>query len=78
MRIDGFFTGERLAKVGQFLELAGEGRFSLTERGQSAHDGLADVVAELRTTLVADLSEADQAQAAATLERMARNLGWDG
>ena len=58
--------------------LAGDGRFTLTERGQSAHDGLAEVVTELRVTLVADVSEADQDQAAATLERMARNLGWDG
>ena len=58
--------------------LAGDGRFSLTERGQSAHDGLAEVVTELRVTLVADVSEADQDQAAMTLERMARNLGWDG
>ena len=58
--------------------LAGDGRFTLTERGQSAHDGLAEVVTELRVTLVADISEADQDQAAATLERMARNLGWDG
>src|SRR6185436_8524242 len=58
--------------------LSGDGRFTLTERGQSAHDGLAEVVTELRVTLVADVSEADQDQAAATLERMARNLGWDG
>jgi hypothetical protein len=58
--------------------VAGDGRFTLTERGQSAHDGLAEVVTELRVTLVADISEPDQDQAAATLERMARNLGWDG
>jgi hypothetical protein len=57
---------------------AGDGRFTLTERGQSAHDGLAEAVTELRAVLVADVSEADQAQTAATLERMARNLGWDG
>jgi hypothetical protein len=58
--------------------VAGDGRFTLTERGQSAHDGLAEAVTELRAMLVADVSEADQAQTAATLERMARNLGWDG
>ena len=58
--------------------LAGDGRFTLTERGQSAFDGLDEVVTELRVTLVEDVSEADQDQTAATLERMARNLGWDG
>ena len=58
--------------------VAGDGRFTLTERGQSAHDGLAEAVTELRAMLVADVSEADQAETAATLERMARNLGWDG
>jgi hypothetical protein len=57
--------------------VAGDGRFTLTERGQSAHDGLAEAVTELRAMLVADVSEADQAETAATLERMARNLGWD-
>jgi len=54
-----------------------DGAFTLTERGRSAHDGLAEVVAELRATLVDGIPEAEQQQTAATLERMARNLGWD-
>ena len=57
---------------------AAEGRFTLTERGQSAHDGLAEAVTELRVALTVGVSDDEQAQTAATLERMARNLGWDG
>ncbi len=58
--------------------VAGDDRFTLTERGRSAHDGLAEVVTELRATLIQGVSVAEQDQTATTLERMARNLGWDG
>ena len=56
--------------------MVSDGSFTLSQRGRSAHDGLAEVVAELRTTLVAGIPDAEQEQTAATLERMARNLGW--
>ena len=40
--------------------LAGDGRFTLTERGQSAYDGLAEVVTELRTNLIDGIAPEEQ------------------
>ena len=56
--------------------VAGDGRFTLTERGRSAHDGLDEVVTALRTTLIDGVPQDEQDRTAVTLERMARNLGW--
>jgi hypothetical protein len=50
--------------------------YQLTERGAKAHTRLAEVVTELRTGSTDGISGDDYQQALATLERMARNLGW--
>lgn len=52
--------------------------YELTDRGRTAFERLAEVVATQRT-IVADGVTAEQyEQTVAVLERMARNLGWDG
>lgn len=50
--------------------------YELTDRGRAALDRLTTVVAEQRTAMAAGLSEAEYLTTVATLERMARNLGW--
>lgn len=52
--------------------------YRMSERGRIAHDNLVAVVAELRTTLLSDVSPEEEAATIAVLERMARNLGWEG
>lgn len=60
-----------------WVEPAGS-EYRLTERGSKAHTRLAEVVAELRASSTAGVSSADYELTLATLERMARNLGWTG
>jgi hypothetical protein len=50
--------------------------YRLTERGDHAHARLAEVVGELRSDSTDGVSEDEYAVTVATLERMARNLGW--
>lgn len=52
--------------------------YRLTERGRSAHDRILDAVAELRTRVLIDISPEQESEMIAMLERMARNLGWNG
>jgi DNA-binding MarR family transcriptional regulator len=52
--------------------------YRLTERGRAAHDHILDAVAELRTRVLTDISPEEEQTMIALLERMARNLGWDG
>jgi DNA-binding MarR family transcriptional regulator len=52
--------------------------YRLTERGHAAHDHILDAVAELRTRVLTDISPEEEQTMIALLERMARNLGWDG
>jgi DNA-binding MarR family transcriptional regulator len=52
--------------------------YRLTERGRAAHDHILDAVAELRTRVLTDISPGEEQTMIALLERMARNLGWDG
>lgn len=52
--------------------------YRLTERGRAAHDHILDAVAELRTRVLTDISPDEEQTMIALLERMARNLGWDG
>jgi DNA-binding MarR family transcriptional regulator len=52
--------------------------YRLTERGRAAHDHILDAVAELRTRVLTDISAEEEQTMIALLERMARNLGWDG
>jgi len=52
--------------------------YEITERGNAAYDRLADVVDELRETLTEGLTDEEQANVVVALDRMARNLGWNG
>jgi hypothetical protein len=52
--------------------------YHLTERGRSAHGHILDAVAELRARVLTNISPEEEQTMVALLERMARNLGWDG
>ncbi|MFT4029662.1 MAG: MarR family transcriptional regulator [Protaetiibacter sp.] len=52
--------------------------YRLTERGHVAHDHILDAIAELRTRVLTGITPEEESAAIALLERMARNLGWDG
>ncbi len=54
------------------------GAYALTERGRTAYGHILDAVAELRITALAGVSDDEEAAMIGVLERMARNLGWDG
>jgi hypothetical protein len=75
---DGIPAADELAELVESGWVLSGDAYTITERGASAHDRLADMVDELRTTLTAGLSAEEQAATAAALERMARNLGWNG
>ena len=60
-----------------WVQLAGS-EYRLTERGAKAHTRLAEVVGELRAGSTDGVSSDDYELTLATLERMARNLGWTG
>lgn len=49
----------------------------LTDRGELSFVRLSEVVAGIRATLAEGVDEADYSTTTRTLERMARNLGWD-
>lgn len=53
-----------------------EGRLSLTEDGARAKDELSERVSAVRSTAGTGITDADYATTLATLEAMARNLGW--
>lgn len=71
--------GSATEELGELVEsgwvTAGE-RYEITERGSGAHERLAEVVDELRTTLTAGITPDEQAATIAALERMAANLGY--
>jgi len=50
--------------------------YELTERGRGAFERLADVVATQRTVVAEGVAPEHYEHTIATLERMARNLGW--
>ena len=52
--------------------------YELTDRGRAAFERLTAVVATQRTVVAEGVSPDEYSQTAAVLERMARNLGWDG
>lgn len=52
--------------------------YELTERGRTAFDRLVDVVTAQRTLMSDGVSEQEYEQTVAVLERMARNLGYEG
>jgi DNA-binding MarR family transcriptional regulator len=55
-----------------------DGTFALTDRGRAAYERLDEVVVELRGSLIEGIGEEEQRATADVLERMARNLGWNG
>jgi hypothetical protein len=73
---DGGSAADELAELIESGWVHSDGDYSITDRGASAHDRLADVVDELRATLTGGLTDEEQAATAVALERMARNLGW--
>jgi hypothetical protein len=52
--------------------------YELTERGRGAFDRLETVVATQRTVVADGVTAEQYEHTIAVLERMARNLGWDG
>lgn len=52
--------------------------YELTDRGRSAFERLAEVVATQRTIVADGVTPEQYEQTVAVLERMARNLGWEG
>ncbi len=52
--------------------------YELTERGRAAFEKLEEVVAQQRTLIAEGVSPEEYEQTVAVLERMARNLGYDG
>jgi len=48
----------------------------LTDAGRAAHESARERIQGLRTSMTSGISEADYATTIATLEAMARNLGW--
>jgi DNA-binding MarR family transcriptional regulator len=52
--------------------------YELTDRGRAAFERLTAVVATQRTVVAEGVSPDEYSQTVAVLERMARNLGWDG
>ncbi|MGH1526347.1 hypothetical protein ACRAWC_20860 [Leifsonia sp. L25] len=51
-------------------------RATLTDEGRAAHDRASERVARVRRELARGIPEGDYATTMATLETMARNLGW--
>ncbi len=58
--------------------LNSSGTYELTERGNLAFERLAQVVATQRTVMTEGISPDEYEATTSALERMARNLGWDG
>ena len=52
--------------------------YELTDRGRSAFARLADVVAENRGIVARGITEPEYGATVSVLERIARNLGWNG
>lgn len=78
-------VGEPESSVEHLTELIDSGwvdatptGYELTERGRNAFDRLADVVAVGRSRMTEGLSAEQYDETLAALERMARNLGFEG
>ena len=77
---------ERLARKGKRLrrledlgwaEEQGDGTWALTDAGREAHQRLGDVVSGIRSRVAGAVSPEDYAITMASLEAIARELGWD-
>ena len=53
-------------------------RYSITERGAESFERLSAVIESARATVSEGLTAEEYAQAVGTLEKMARNLDWQG
>lgn len=71
-------AAEQLAELVESGWVEASDAYRLSERGRSAHDHILDAVAELRSRVLTDISPEQEREMIAMLERMARNLGWDG
>jgi hypothetical protein len=74
---DGETAAEQLSELLDSGWVTAGETYELTERGDAAYDRLADVIDEMRATLTEGISDEDQSAMVVTLERMARNLGWE-
>ena len=54
------------------------GVYSISDRGRDAHTRLAAVVTDFRDVMAKTISDQEYAATLNVLERMARNLGWNG
>ncbi|KQZ85527.1 hypothetical protein ASD56_04175 [Microbacterium sp. Root166] len=77
---------ERLARKGKRLrrledlgwaEEQGDGTWALTDAGRDAHQRLGDIVNGIRSRVAGAVSPEDYATTMASLEAIARELGWD-
>ncbi|MFF1632658.1 hypothetical protein [Leifsonia sp. NPDC058248] len=77
--------GKRAGRVESILDAFAErgwvtitdGVAELTPEGRAAHDGAFERIRRLRSSVADGISAEDYATTMATLEAMARNLGWD-
>lgn len=74
--------GSAVDQLGELIEsswvAATATGYELTERGRIAFDKLTEVVATQRTVFARGISPEEYEQTVSVLERIARNLGWDG
>jgi len=76
---DGESSAEHLTELIESAWVAGtHDGYELTDRGRTAFERLAEVVATQRTVVADGVTAEQYEQTVAVLERMARNLGWDG
>lgn len=79
--LDGSEDGSAADHLTELIESgwvdATPGGYELTDRGSTAFERLSVVVDRVRATLAGDIPDADYALTIDTLERMARNLGWN-
>ncbi|QCY45961.1 Transcriptional regulator [Glutamicibacter creatinolyticus] len=69
---------EHLAELVESGWIAHEGEyFSITERGSTSLSTLSELVDQIREQCGENLSEDQYATTVASLEQMARNLGWE-
>jgi DNA-binding MarR family transcriptional regulator len=61
----------------EWVSLA-DGRYALTERGQTSFSRLSEVVGKNRDVISAGISSEEYDTTLSVLERMANNLGWQG
>ena len=67
---------DELAESG-WVSFDGE-RYALSEKGRISLDTLGEVVERNRRELTSNVSDDEYATTTAVLERLARNLGWEG